>query len=218
MPPWPIALTMRYGPKRELRAAFFQLLDLPAIQIAEVDQPLAEQFVADWFGRDRGTGVACREPGEGIIDLLLREKPAGERRVAENRMRRGSRHSFDPLPALPRRTVKSRLKSYRPAKPCAKQAIPRKTCLHRLRSSIGPPASTAATTPAAVLQSLICILLTGCSMTSRRLCRAIPGENGRVLPYFRSPTIGKPACESCTRIWCLRPVSSCTSSSESAAF
>ena len=40
-------------PEREFRAPFLELLDLPAIQVAQIDQPLAEHFVGDLLGGER---------------------------------------------------------------------------------------------------------------------------------------------------------------------
>src|SRR5262245_24944517 len=56
--------------------------------------------------------------------------------------------------------------------------------------------------------------VTGCRNESRAAwsrSRCFKRRFSAKAPYFSSPTIGYPACARCTRIWCVRPVSSSTS-------
>ncbi len=83
-------------PEHEPRSALFQLLDLPAIQIPEINQPLAENFVADLVGRELRTGVLRHEAAERIVQLLLREKTASQSSAAHHGLRRVRRHTQRP--------------------------------------------------------------------------------------------------------------------------
>src|SRR4029079_15632112 len=55
----------------ELGPALFELLDLPTIQVAEVNESLAKRFIGNRFGSNCGTGISRRETGNGIVDLLV---------------------------------------------------------------------------------------------------------------------------------------------------
>ena len=58
----------------------------------------------------------------------------------------------------------------------------------------------------------ISLPLTGCTNSMWRASREMePSGFERLSPYFRSPFMGHPMADNCTRIWCLRPVRSSTS-------
>ena len=94
------------GAERELGAAFLQLLDLPAIEIAELDQPLAELFVEHFGDGLRTVGRGVHESGKSIVQLLPGQQAACERRVLE--------HGFGHGRVLPSEIFSGRFASLRP--------------------------------------------------------------------------------------------------------